>query len=152
MKFSANKIIIIVVVVTIVSVLLYKYWYRTAEYFTLLTSDDLNKKALNYIGYSNIYMREINNATKLADLWALNDSHNALITKLFTINNFSWKRYGKKFTLHMLKMNDTDFEPLYHRDPYPTSWEMNKAKRLLGSALLRTRKITKMIYDKIEGM
>ena len=155
MKFSPNKIIIIVVVATILLVLLYKYWYRTKESLIELTSELVIKKALNYIGYSNIYMREINKVTKIADLEALRKSHNALLTKLFILGGGSKKFdnfpdvYSKHIIFNVLDMRNWDYGPGLQNSP--DEQKIKKSQRLLGSVVLRINKINKMIDDKIYG-
>ena len=149
MKFSTN--IIVVIVVTIVLVLLYKYWYRTTEHFSTLSYNNIRKKALNYIGYSNIYMREINKVNNIKDLHALRISHNKLIENTFIIKN-PWSLFGKRGIfiniLSMRGMTDHNFSR-WVKEYNPE--KVTNLKRLLKTVILRLNKINKMIDDKLEG-
>ena len=150
MKFSTN--IIVVVVVTILLVLLYKYWSRTTTEYYVTNDHDIKKKVLNYIGYSNIYMREINKVNNIKDLRALRISHNKLIEKIFIIKE-TWSLFEKQGIflniLQMRNMKNYDFG-FYAGVSSPEA--ITNLKRLIISAVLRIQKINKMIDDKMQSL
>ena len=154
MKFSTNKIIIIVVAILILLYLnrtttKYEYFTRKIKY-QRITSKEIKKRVLTYLAYSNGIMRLINAAKHISILQSINIGHRNLIKSLFVIKpRWTLSNLINIYPdLHILDINKLDpkFYPRFLKGPY----NANNVRNDIGTALLRIEKINIMITNKTQ--